>query len=393
VTRPDRVRVGVVGTGFAAGAHIEALRRLPEVEVVAVAGRDAARTAELAARHRVRAHAGHADLVDDPEVDAVHNCTINRLHREVSLAALERGKHVLSEKPLAMDSAESAELAAAADRAAAAGVRSGVCFNYRHYPMVAQARELLRSGEHGRTHFVHGHYLQDWLLLETDWNWRVHPDDGGTSRAVADIGSHWGDLAQHVTGDAITEVLADLATLHPTRLRPERDRSTFSSPGDGAGERVPISTEDYGSVLVRFASGARGAFLLSQVSAGAKNGLRLSVDAADAALTWEQEQPERLWVGRRSGPNLELVRDPSTLSARAARLTQLPAGHPEGWFDALCNVFADFYGGVRAAGEPYESDVASFADGHARVQLVEAITASSRTERWTPVRAPAPVHT
>jgi predicted dehydrogenase len=387
--RTEPVRIGVVGTGFAASSHLEALRRIPEVEVVAVAGRDPKRTAALAARHGVQAHAGYAELVEDPGIDAVHNCTINRLHHEVNLAALEHGKHVLSEKPLAMDTTESSELAAAADKALGAGVLTGVCFNYRHYPMVAELREQLRGGEHGTPHFVHGHYLQDWLLLESDWNWRVQPAEGGASRAVADIGSHWGDLVQHVTGDEITAVLADLATLHSSRMRPTKDRSTFSAATDDACEPVAIESEDFGTVLVRFASGARGSFTLSQVSAGSKNGLRLRVDAAQSAFTWEQEQPERLWVGRRSAPNLELVRDPATLSKRAARLTQLPAGHPEGWFDALRNVFADFYGAVaaRRAGEAYETDVASFRDGHARVQLVEAIMASAHEERWTRVHA------
>jgi predicted dehydrogenase len=386
----SRIGVGVVGTGFAASAHLDALARLPGVEVVAIAGHDAARTGALAATHGLRAYADSAELLADPAVDAIHTCTINRRHHEVNLAALEQGKHVLSEKPLATCAEESAALAAAAAVAAERGVVSGVCFNYRHYPMVAQIREMLRTGEHGAPHFVHGQYLQDWLLHETDWNWRVQPEDGGTSRAVADIGSHWADLVQHVTGDVIDEVFADLATLHDTRRRPATGSSTFAAADpDGELEPVAVRSEDFGTVLVRFRSGARGAFTVSQTSAGRKNGLRFQVDAATAAFAWEQERPERAWVGRRSGGNLELVRDPGELLPRAARLARLPAGHPEGWADALRNVFADFYASVTARhnGDEHASDVASFADGHARVALVEAVMASDRDQRWTRVES------
>lgn len=385
-----RTGVGIVGTGFAAAAHLEALRRIPEVEVVAVAGRDAGRTGELAARHGLRAYADYLELLDDPAVEAVHTCTINRLHHDVNLAALERGKHVMSEKPLATDSHESARLVAAAERAAGNGVASGVCFNYRHYPMVAQIRAMVRGGEYGAPHFVHGRYLQDWLLLESDWNWRLEEAEGGASRAVADIGSHWSDLVQHVTGDLVAEVFADLSTLHPTRLRPGEDGSTFSDRSGGRGEGVRVESEDFGTVLVRFESGAKGTFTVSQTSAGSKNGLAIQVDCAHAAIAWNQEQSERAWVGRRGGPNLELVRDPATLLPPAARLTHLPAGHPEGWFDALRNVFADFYAAVaaRGSGEDHETNVASFREGHARVQLVEAVMASDREQRWMRVQAP-----
>lgn len=384
----SRTAVGVVGTGFAAKAHLEALRRIPEVEVVAVAGRDPARARELAALHGARAYGDHLELLDDAAVQAVHNCTINRLHAEVNLAALERGKHILSEKPLARDSHESAQLAAAAERAAESGIVSGVCFNYRHYPLVAQIREMLQSGEYGAPHLVHGHYLQDWMLLQTDWNWRLEEADNGASRAVADIGSHWSDLVQHVTGDPIVEVFADLGTLHSSRLRPGRDPDTFSTGGSEDGERVRVDSEDFGAVLVRFASGGRGSFTVSQTSAGRKNGLRFQIDAAHAAFAWDQEQPDRAWVGRRSGPNLELVRDPALMLPRAARMARLPAGHGEGWNDALRNLFADFYAAVdaRRQGGDHVTDVAGFRDGHARVLLVEAVLRSHREQRWSEVR-------
>jgi predicted dehydrogenase len=390
VTEPTAIRVGVAGTGFSAACHLDALARRPGVEVVAVAGSDAERADRLAERYGVpQAYGSHEELVAHAGLDAVHNCTINRLHHEGTLAALERGLHVLSEKPLALDSEQSAELVAAAERA---GVVAAVCFNYRHYPLVAQIRAMLAGGEYGPAHFVHGAYLQDWLLLPTDWNWRLDPADSGRSRAVADIGSHWADLAQHVTGDQIVEVLADLATLHATRTRPSASGGTFQA-ASGPGEKVEIHTEDYGTVLARFASGARGSFTVSQTSAGRKNGLTLQVDAAEAAFAWAQEDPDRAWIGRRSGPNLELTRDPSALHPRAARLARLPAGHPEGWLDALAALVDDFYSAVesRANGRPFDGELAGFRDGHARVALVDAIIESHREQRWTPVKASSEV--
>ncbi|MDX6625984.1 MAG: hypothetical protein QOE56_973 [Solirubrobacterales bacterium] len=382
------VGVGVVGTGFSARAHLDALARLPGVRAVAVAGRDPQRVEELGALYGLRAYTDYAELLADPAVEAVHTCTVNGLHFEVNRAALEQGKHVLSEKPLATDSEQSAALAAAADAAAERGIVSGVCFNYRHYPMVAQMREMLRSGEHGTPHFVHGQYLQDWMLLETDWNWRINPEEGGASRAAADIGSHWVDLAQYVIGDVVEAVLADLSTLHPMRLRPERDTQSFEHLGAAdEAEPVAVGNEDFGSVLLRFRGGARGSFTFSQTSAGWKNGLRLQIDAAHGAFSWDQERPDRVWVGRREGPNLELLREPAPLLPGAARLAQLPAGHPEGWADALRNLCADFYAAVSARrdGIEHASDVASFADGHARVALIDAVLASHREQRWMPV--------
>lgn len=379
MTERDRkqIGVGVVGTGFSARAHLDALSRLPGVRPVAVAGRDPERAGEVAATYGLRGYADWSELIADEEVEAIHDCSVNRLHFDVNLAALEAGKHVLSEKPLAIDSEQSSLLAAAAAEAATRGVVSGVCFNYRHYPMVVQAREMLRSGEYGRPHFVRGEYLQDWLLLETDWNWRVEEEEGGVSRATADIGTHLADLAQYVLDDPIEEVLADLTTLHAERQRPGAD-----------GPRgVEVGGEDFGSVLLRFRSGARGAISFSQTSAGRKNGLHLQVDAARASFGWDQERPDRLWVGRRESPNLELLRDPDALLPRAASLARLPAGHPEGWFDALRNLCAEFYRSIdaRRGGGEAAGDLASFADGHLRVAFVEAVLDSAREGRWTPV--------
>jgi predicted dehydrogenase len=386
----DRLRVGIIGTGFAAECHADALRRLPAVRLAGVASRTPLRAVEAAHRFGAeRAYADPAELIDDPNIDAVHICTINRQHAELSAAALKANKHVISEKPLTTSSASAGMLVDLAESAADAGTLSAVCFNYRHYPLVQQLRSMLASGTYGEVHFIHGSYLQDWLLYDTDWNWRIDPDDNGASRAVADLGSHWLDLVEHVSGLRISEVFADLATHHPTRRRPAVERATFSGSTDGVSHAVPIHNEDFGTVMIRFAGGARGAFAVSQVSAGRKNHLAFEVDSADAAFAWNQEQPDTFWMGRRGAPNLGYVRD----AVITEFSSQLPAGHPMGWRDALCNLLADFYGQAQA--EPNRvvgvPSFATFADGYRATLLVDSIMESRRTGTWVEVHDTAPV--
>jgi predicted dehydrogenase len=384
-----RIRVGILGTGWAAGRHAEALRRLPGVELAAVAGLDPAGARGFAEQRDVPvAHAGAAELIEDPSVDAVHVCTVNAVHAEQARDALAAGKHVLCEKPLGVSAAETAELVTLAEQARRErGLVSAVCFNYRHYPVIEHLRRALDDDRHGPAHFVHGAYLQDWLLLETDWSWRLDERVGGRSRAVADIGSHWSDLAQHLVGATVVEVLADLATLHPERRRPVGAVQTFASAEAGETEPVAITTEDFGSVLLRFDTGARGSFVVSQTSAGHKNRLTIDVDCASASVAWDQERPERLWIGRRGEPNLELVRDPAGLDLPADSRSALPAGHPEGWNDALLDLTSAFYATVRAAreGREHASSLATFADGHRVVQLVDAIVESHERGAWVAV--------
>jgi predicted dehydrogenase len=378
------IRVGIIGTGFAAAAHADALRRLPNVELVGIASRTPARAATAAKELGAgRAYNDAAALIADAEIDAVHICTINRLHSELSTAALLAGKHVLTEKPLATDSRSTEALAALASEAFDEGILTGVCFNYRHYRLIQRLREVIASGQYGSAHFVHGSYLQDWLLYDTDWNWRLDPDDNGASRAVADIGSHWLDLVQFVTGRRIREVFADLATHHSVRQRPGTIARTFEASGEGNHMPVPIASEDYGTVLVRFDGGARGAFALSQVSPGRKNRLVFQVDTSEAGFAWNQEQPDLAWIGRRRHPTIELP----GRSVDGGPAGRLPEGHPEGWRDALRNLFEDFYRcvGAHQDGSGYAAGFATFADGHYATLLVEAITESHRSGRWIQV--------
>jgi predicted dehydrogenase len=394
--RDAPLRVGIVGTGFAAASHADALARLPGARLLAVAGRSKERAEQAAARLGAeRAYPDYRALVDDPDIDAVHDCTPNYAHTEVNSAALAAGKHVLSEKPLAVDARETALLV---EQAAGARGVSGVCFNYRHYPLVQQARAMLATGDFGPVHLVHGGYLQDWLLWEEDWNWRLERDKAGATRAVGDIGSHWLDLAQHVTGDTVVAVMADLVTVHQKRWRPGGDVRTFAAArapggagdtGPGSRQQVRVDSDDAASVMLRFSSGASGTVTVSQVSAGWKNRLFFEVDAARGSLGWDQEEPNHLRIGRRERENADLVRDPSLLLPAAARLAHYPGGHQEGWPDALRNLFADFYAAAAARdrGETYQGTFATFASAHQVALIVDAVLASHRRGGWVSVDA------
>jgi predicted dehydrogenase len=283
-----------------------------------------------------------------------------------------------------MSSRETADLVARAQRA---GTVTGVCFNYRHYPLVAEARAMLADGRTGRPHLIRGAYLQDWLLDAADWNWRLQSERSGASRAIGDIGSHWMDLLQHVTGRRIARGYARLGRLHEKRLRPAGPTQTFDRGGGAGAEPVAVDTEDFATALFELDDGCPGVFTVSQVTPGKRNGLTFEIDAGAVSLAWDQEHPNALHIGRRDRPNEVLVRDPALLSPAAAALAHYPAGHEEGWPDGLKNLVLDFYAGVRARrrGEPHDSSVATFADAHRITRAVEAILESHREGRWVDV--------
>jgi predicted dehydrogenase len=379
------IRVGIIGTGFAASSHVEAVRRLPGVDAVAVAGRTEARAREVAARWGIEcSHGDYRALLDDDSITAVHVCTPNDLHAEMASAALDAAKHVVCEKPLGMNRAQTLALC---NQAAATNVVSAVCFNYRHYPMVRQAKEMLAAGDFGRAFLVHGGYVQDWLLQEDDWNWRLESARAGASRAVGDIGSHWIDNVEYVTGARVARVMARLGRLHEQRHRASAGVETFERTPKTSRESVPVDTEDFGALLLEFDGGARGGLVVSQVSAGRKNRLFWEIDAPRAALAWDQEEPNRLWIGRRDEANHDLVRDPSLLAPDAAALAHLPGGHQEGWAEGLKNLLADFYAAVsaRSRDERHAPSFATFADAHHVTEVVEATVESDGTGTWTDV--------
>ena len=330
--RASRIGMGLVGPGFVGAHHIDAVRRLGFVDVVAVAG-----STEESARRKAdalgvpKSYGSYEALARDPDVHVVHNTTPNYLHVPVIMAALAQRKHVVSDKPLAMTAADARALLDAATRA---GVVHAVTFNYRGNPLVQQARAMIAAGELGALHFVHGSYLQDWLLDATDYSWRLEPDKGGASSAIGDIGSHWCDLVQHVTGRRITEVLADLTTVVPTRLKPLQATEAFSGGGTSQREPVAISSEDLATVLVRFDNGMKGCVTVGQVCAGHKNDLWFEVNGATASVRWFQERQNELWIGRRHAANQMLLKDPALIAPEARRYAHLPPGHQEAWSDA-----------------------------------------------------------
>jgi predicted dehydrogenase len=386
----DTINVAIIGSGFMGAAHMDALRRVPGVNVVAIASIDTPRAKELADQFGVpNVFEDWRALLDRPDVHAVHNCTPNNLHYAVNKALIEAGKHVLSEKPLTMTSEESSDLIRLAR---AKGVVTAINFNYRGYPLVQQARGMIQRGELGELFLVHGHYLQDWLLYDTDYNWRLESAVSGASRAVADIGSHWCDLVQFITGRPIVRVLAHLFRAHETRKKPKQQVETYKGKELGAPQEydeVPIDTEDGAFVLAEFAGGLRGSLVVSQVSAGRKNRQWIEVDGSTSALSWNQEEPNSLWVGYRDKPNAILIKDPSLLDATARDFAHYPGGHPEGYPDGPRNLFRNLYRYIRGGKKPGKdaADFPTFEDGHAEVVIVERVLESHARQSWVDVNA------
>jgi predicted dehydrogenase len=363
------VRAAVVGTGFMGRVHVEALRRLGTLEAFNVNARN---------------EAEYRNALADPQIQAVHICTPNALHFPMAQAALAAGKHVLCEKPLAVSADEARRLV---DLARARGLRNCTCHNLRYYPMVQQMRRLREAGELGEILVVQGTYSQDWLLYDTDWNWRLDSRENGPSRVMADIGSHWCDMAEHVTGLRITSLCADLQTFHKTRKRPKGSVETFAGKTRAAQDytEVAIETEDFGAVVFRMGERARGAFTASQVSAGRKNRLSLEIYGSQSSAAWDQERPDELWLGNRNTNNQVLIKDPSLMKDAARSYADLPGGHSEGYDDTFKQVFRRFYRSIEdpAANAEYPQ----FADGLRQLLLIDAERASHHHRAWVDVAA------
>jgi len=376
--------VAVIGTGYIGAVHLETLLRVPGVRIVALADVNVALAEKLARRYGIeRVTADWRALVDDPSISVVHTCTPNHLHFEINKSALEAGKHVLSEKPLAISACEARELR---DLAAACEQVTGINFCYRYYPVVQEAAVRVRRGDIGRVHSVFGAYFQDWLLYDSDYSWRLSRDYAGPSNTMADIGSHWLDLAQYVSGARITEVMADLRTITPVRKRSKTDVLTFATGTPSDYDEVPIDVDDSGSVLVRFDNGAAGTFMVGQLCAGRKCTIDLQIYGTTASFAWNHERSAELWIGHRDRANERLV-EGLMQSRSTAHYARLPSGHPLGYYDAVYNLFADFYREV-ASDPPEESPAVArptFATGYEETLLIEAILESHTTGRWVDI--------
>jgi predicted dehydrogenase len=378
-----KIKCGIIGMGYISISHIEAIRRLGFVEIEAVADVNFEMAlAKAKALYIPKCYRNEDELIADPSIEVVHNCTPNYLHRRINAKVLQAGKHIFSEKPLAKNTRETSELLSLLkehpDQVA------GVNFNYRMNPLVQDMKDKIRNGEIGKPRLVHGSYLQDWLLFETDYSWRLDAEISGLSNTIADIGSHWMDSVQVVTAAKINAVCADLATNVPKRKKPLGHVEAFAESSETEYETKTIDVEDYGAVLFRMDNGAHGVFHVSQVSGGRKCYLNFEINGEKASLQWNQENADQMWIGHRDESNGLIIRNPNWMSEKSRQYTYLAAGHPEGWNDAMTNNVKSFYqfliSGHKLAGA--RPDFATFEEAHYIMRLVEAILESHQKQSW-----------
>jgi predicted dehydrogenase len=375
------IKTAILGTGFMGRVHLEAVRRVESVQAAAIAGRNEAAARKLGEAFSIPAMTDYREVLRDPAIEAVHICTPNAQHFSMAKEALEAGKHVICEKPLTTTVAEAEELVALAARQ---GVRNCTCHNLRFYPMVQQMRRLREAGDLGEILVLQGTYSQDWLLYDTDWNWRVETKAGGPSRCMADIGSHWFDMAEHITGLHVASLCADLQTFHATRKQPKHSVETFANKLMGPEDYIETSvdTEDFGAVVFRMGTRTRGCMTASQVSAGRKNGLSIEIYGSKSSVAWNQERPDELWQGHRDVGNEIFVKDPSLLKPGARSYADLPGGHSEGYDDTFKQVFRRFYASIAKADAP---EYPQFVDGLRQMKILNAVLESNRKRGWVDV--------
>ncbi|WP_295079861.1 Gfo/Idh/MocA family oxidoreductase [Tabrizicola sp.] len=375
------IGAAVVGTGFIGAVHLSTLRRLG-IPIVGVLGSSAARGADRARALGVaKAYGSLDELLADPAVQMVHVTSPNVAHYPQVKAILAAGKHVICEKPLAMTSAQSAEMVA---MARASGKVAAVCYNTRFYPLNQHAHGMMKAGELGDLRLITGHFHQDWLAKDTDWNWRLEAAEGGPLRSVSDIGTHWVDLTNFVTGQKPVSIMADLATFIPERQKPLGPVETFTAT-KGPTETRKIETDDAATILLRYANGGRGMMSTSQISHGRRGLLCWDISGSKASAAWSAEHPEDLWIGHREAPNQILLRDPSLMNPTGAAAAFMPGGHPEGFADTWAAFFTQVYRDVARGGRGADSTWATFDDGHYEMLFCDAVLASAASGTWANV--------
>jgi predicted dehydrogenase len=381
---PQTIKAAIVGTGFIGPAHLEALRRIPNVEVVALVEVNQELANEKAKQLGIPRAYIFADMLKQDDIDVVHICTPNFLHYSQAKAVLEAEKHVVCEKPLAISLQEAEDLVKIAKTT---GLVNAVHFNLRYYPMVRQMKVMREKGELGEVYSIMGSYLQDWLFLQNDYNWRLEPDKSGDSRAIADIGSHLLDITEYVTGLKITAVMADFSTVHKTRLKPLKPLETYSgkmlSPSDY--QEVPINTEDHATVLLRFDNGSKGSITVSQVNAGRKNRLNIEIAGSVSAFEFNSERPNELWIGKREKANEQLMKDPSLVHREVSSLVSFPGGHNEGFPDTSKQLFKEVYAAIAVGKQPEQPTFPTFADGLRELLIGERIVESNKKQAWVTI--------
>ena len=378
-----KLKVGIVGLGFVGQLHIDAIRRLPYAEIIAVADANAELAQNIASRYGIeQCFQDVSEMIQACRPDVIHNCTPNILHKDISIQIIESGIHLFSEKPLARTAEEGQAILDAA--AAHPEVITGVNHCYRMNPMVQEIHEMIREGTLGNIRLVHGQYLQDFLTEETDYSWRIDPVVSGPSRCIADIGTHVMDTMQFILGKKITDVCADLVTALPIRKKPLGEVATFSKNANAEYEDIEVKTEDYGAVMFKLEDGTHGLFYVSEISPGHGCGLNIEVDGSLASASWNQEHPNKIQIGYRDQGVLIKDRDPNMLSSRARSYTGLAKGHPEGWNDAEKNTIGKFYQYILSDGKlsGTECEFTTLEEAQYLLKLVEAILESSKSGKW-----------
>lgn len=374
----ERIGAAVIGTGFIGTVHAGALRR-NGAELVGVMASKPERSRAAAERLGTRGYGSLDEMLADDAVRIVHITSPNHLHYEHVRAVLAAGRHVICEKPLAMTSAQSAEMVGLARDSS---LVCAVCYNIRFYPLNQHAHAMLAEGGLGDVRLVTGHYHQDWLAKDTDWNWRLTAERGGPLRSVGDIGTHWADLTSFVTGMRPTEVLAELATFIPERREPTGPVETFQA-SHGETRARSIDTDDAALIMLRYPNGARGSVTISQVSPGRKNNIEYEIAGSHGTALWDSETPDHLWLGSRDGSNAILQRDAALMNATGAAAVQVPGGHVEGFADTFSALFNQVYADVAAGERQPSSTYAGFEDGHREMLFCDAVLASARSGAWT----------
>ena len=385
--KPNTFKVGVIGVGYIGKIHLEELSRVEGVEVTAIADSDIELAKKIGKTFGIKkVYSNWKELVNDSDIEVIHNCTPNNFHFEVNKEVMESGKEIFSEKPLALNADESRILA---ETAKEKGTIAGIDFCYRYYPVIQEAAYRIKSGEIGDVHTVLGHYLQDWLLYPTDYSWRLDPKFSGCSNVMGDLGSHWCDLVQFITGNRIKEVMAELRTVIPKRQKP-KDRSTltFSDRVSENSQKIDIKLDDYGALMIRFENDARGTFTTAQVCAGRKCNIDVQIYGTEKSLAWNHERANELWIGKRKEGNEIFFESPLLQNESTRHYATLPSGHPMGYRDAIVNLFRDYYRAIRdkREGNKIALNHPDFIAGHNEMLILEAALESSKQGVWTEVK-------
>ncbi|GAP21475.1 Gfo/Idh/MocA family protein [Leptolinea tardivitalis] len=380
-----KLKVGVIGTGFIGPIHIENARRSFKADVIALVEKDMETAREKAAKYDIPlVYDDYRDLLKNPDIDVVHICSPNSMHYAMARDTLLAGKHCLCEKPLTLTRTEADDLLAIAREKK---LVNAVHFNVRYYPLIRHAREMIHRDDVGRIYALTGSYLQDWLFKDTDYSWRLESKISGPTRAIGDIGSHWLDLIEYVTGQEINEVMADFETFHKTRKKPLKPVETWSGKllTNEDYQEVPIDTEDYATVMLRFKNGTKGVFTVNQMAAGHKNRVYFEINGSKCSLIWNSETPNELTVGHRDRGNEVIMRDPSLMYPEAREIAAYPGGHNEGFADASKHLFREVYDYILAGDMTAKPRFPTFEAGFREVVLCDAIVKSAKTGQWVKV--------